>query len=210
MEARRCNIHGLVAASDGRCVICRRGDDALPKASQALISPTTWLIVGCGVVTGSLMIWGLNRIQAGFDSKKNNRTEPAIVAVAEENEPPPAPAATGWRKRPTPAPEVTESASAAPVDDEAALEAAKKSLKITLYGNVANPNCAQARAYLSEKGYRFADLDVETSPTNKVLLQAINPRGSVPTIDIDGEVMVGWGAARFDELATKRARARMR
>jgi glutaredoxin len=209
MEARRCNIHGLVAGSDGRCVICRRGDDMLPKPSQALISPTTWLIVGVGVVTGSLMIWGLNRIQERLDNKRTAQAE-APIRPANEPAPPPEPVATGWKRRPEPASIATsEPTTTADEDPDAQLEAAKKTVKITLYGTSWCPHCKRARRFMNEKGLAFTDLDIESSPTDKVLLESINPKASIPTLDIEGEVMIGWSTPRFEELLTKVAEKKL-
>jgi glutaredoxin len=69
------------------------------------------------------------------------------------------------------------------------------------------PHCAEAKAWLAAKRYSFTELDVENSDSNRREQRALNPRGGVPTIDVEGEVLVGFGASSL-EGAIRRAATR--
>ena len=52
--------------------------------------------------------------------------------------------------------------------------------------------CRRAKKWMSEQGIAYEERDVEASPENARRMRAINPRGSVPTFDLDGRVLVGF------------------
>ena len=55
----------------------------------------------------------------------------------------------------------------------------------------------------------FTDHDVEADPAAKARQLQLNPRGSVPTIDVDGrEVLVGFGAKSLDNAIARAVAAR--
>jgi len=53
---------------------------------------------------------------------------------------------------------------------------------------------------LDEKGVRYTNYDVSANEQANAELQKKNPRGSVPTIDIDGEIVVGFKPDVYDQL----------
>jgi glutaredoxin len=57
--------------------------------------------------------------------------------------------------------------------------------------------CEIATSYMRRAGISFEEYDVERDPEAREVAHRLNPRGSVPTIDVDGTVLVGWNETRF-------------
>lgn len=92
--------------------------------------------------------------------------------------------------------------------DKRALQRARDRVTIRVYSTSWCPACKSARAYMQARGIRFQEFDTELSPTAAAMRDRLNPRRSVPTIDIDGEVMVGFSAERLEHLIDQAARKR--
>ena len=65
--------------------------------------------------------------------------------------------------------------------------------------------CKQLQAYLDRKGVEYETKDIEKDPQAAAELQAKAaakgvPTGSVPVIDIDGELLVGFDRARLESM----------
>jgi glutaredoxin len=90
-----------------------------------------------------------------------------------------------------------------------ALNAARRRVSITMYSTSWCGVCSSARTYMLSKDIPFTELDVERDPLAHDRAKELNPRGSVPTIAIDDELLIGFGAAalesRIDRAARKRA-----
>ena len=67
-----------------------------------------------------------------------------------------------------------------------------RSVPITLYTTPWCPHCRRARQWFRHNGIPFVERDIEKDAVNRRALIALNPRGSVPTIDVDGRVLVGF------------------
>jgi glutaredoxin len=110
---------------------------------------------------------------------------------------------------------------AASGDDEASLRqrildraradtarAARRNVSITMYSTSWCPVCAKARSWLNGQGLAYSDLDVEKDDAAKRRARELNARGSVPTIDIDGEVLVGFSPEHAAQLVDRAAARR--
>ena len=56
----------------------------------------------------------------------------------------------------------------------------------------------------------FTEHDVEANESAGRKQKALNPRGGVPTIDIDGQVLVGFNEASVVQALANAAQRRMR
>jgi glutaredoxin len=54
------------------------------------------------------------------------------------------------------------------------------------------PVCKRAKAWMALQGIRYEERNIELSSEDAQTMRAINPRGSIPTFDIEGDVMVGF------------------
>jgi len=73
--------------------------------------------------------------------------------------------------------------------------------KIQIYSTATCPACLAAKAYLDEKGFKYDFIDVGAD--DKMREEMVKKAGgklAVPTIDIDGTVLIGFDKPKIDEL----------
>jgi glutaredoxin len=68
--------------------------------------------------------------------------------------------------------------------------------------------CKRAKAWMTDRGIAYDERDIETSSENSREMRALNPRGSIPTFDVDGAVLVGFSEGYF--MSTMRRAAQRR
>ncbi len=66
------------------------------------------------------------------------------------------------------------------------------------------PYCTMTKEYLTQKGFEFESLDVSSDPKALEELQEKTSALSVPIIDIDGKIIIGFDKAKIDELLGKK------
>ena len=72
--------------------------------------------------------------------------------------------------------------------------------KVVIYSTPTCPFCKRAKAYLSQKGIPYTDINVATDrEKSKEMIQKSGQMG-VPVIIIDGEIVVGFNQAQLDKL----------
>lgn len=76
-------------------------------------------------------------------------------------------------------------------------------MDIKIYSTPTCPYCKLAKEYLSSKGINYQDFDV--SQNKQALDEMIKLSGQmgVPTIVINGQIIVGFDKARIEELLGK-------
>jgi glutaredoxin-like YruB-family protein len=89
------------------------------------------------------------------------------------------------------------------------VKALLRSVPITLYTTPWCPHCSRARQWLRRNGIPFEERDIEKNPANRRAMTALNPRGSVPTVDVDGQVLVGFSERRVGEAIKKSVERRL-
>lgn len=100
---------------------------------------------------------------------------------------------------------ITELTEIAPAPH--ALAAARRRVSITMYGAPWCGYCRRAERWLRASAISFVLHDVDAEPSAAQRLRTINPRGSVPVFEIDGDVIVGYSESAL-ERAIDRAAAR--
>ncbi len=68
----------------------------------------------------------------------------------------------------------------------------RSQVRITMYTTQWCPACAGARSWLHDRGIPFSDIDVESSASGAARLRSLNRSGTVPTIDVEGHILVGF------------------
>jgi glutaredoxin len=82
-------------------------------------------------------------------------------------------------------------------------------LNIEMYSTTWCGACKAARLYMQDHGIAFTDHDVEADPDARTTQLSLNPRGSVPTIDVDGrEVLVGFSGSNLEAALARATAAR--
>lgn len=89
-----------------------------------------------------------------------------------------------------------------------ATPAERARVQVTLYTTRWCPACAGARGWLRARGIPFDDRDVESSPAHAARLSTLNPARTVPTIEVDGRVLVGFVEEELRRAVDSAAHAR--
>ena len=77
-------------------------------------------------------------------------------------------------------------------DEAVAVAPSRNAVRVVMYTTSWCPVCKQAKEWMSRRQIAFEERDVEASRENARRMHAINPRGSVPTFDVEGQVLVGF------------------
>jgi len=210
---RRCERHDLACRPDGTCVLCER-ERPSGGGSRAL------LIVALVVVAGAAGVIHTQRPRPQPIAALPTETAPAATTPVVET------TTTPYRELPpaetmyVPPAVVTETVPGAtqPVappqprptgPDQAALQSAARSVKVVMYTTTWCPQCKKAKAWLNDNGVSYAERDIEASESDRAACKKLNPTCSIPTLDIDGEVIVGYGPSHMRAAIDNAARRRL-
>ncbi len=72
--------------------------------------------------------------------------------------------------------------------------------KVVIYSTPTCPYCKRAKAYLSQKGISYTDIDVAQDREKAREMTEKSGQMSVPVIIIDGEIVVGFNQVQLDKL----------
>jgi glutaredoxin len=92
--------------------------------------------------------------------------------------------------------------------DTVAFNKLRGNVQITMYSTEWCGVCTRARKYMHDKRIPFKELDVEKDEQARRSAHALNPRGGVPTIAIDKEVLVGFSPESLEHHISRAAQAR--
>jgi glutaredoxin len=232
--AARCRAHGLVVGSDGRCVICRReGARAAPKpaARRAAVPDGArvsglwgWgLIAGITLVVGAGVAWVWSALP---DSKPLRADASKLVPISaveakdevarRDAEAPRDAAVVEAREQSIATPTVVRDVPDAPKPDpanppsEADLSEALRSVQIKMYSASWCSHCTEARNWMRANKIAFSEYDVETNSAAKAEQRRINPKGGVPTLDVDGQVLVGFSEESLGHAIAQATQRRLK
>jgi glutaredoxin 3 len=88
------------------------------------------------------------------------------------------------------------------------LKAARRNVAIAMYSTTWCPSCTEARDYMRKQGIAFAEYDVDRDERARRRSHRLNPRRSVPTIEVDGDVMVGFSSDSLENSIERAAEKR--
>jgi glutaredoxin 3 len=235
-SAPRCAAHGLVAGPDGQCVICRRREAPPAGAGNRVVFAALGLL--SALCVGGV-IYKQVAARAATAAAVTPEAQAAVEGAGQDDGeldqgplPLRAPQRRGWgapqadSKRPGAAargtaPGVAKAAGApaTPADRDRAgqedrdrrdaLAAEMRRVEIVMYTTQWCPHCQEARAWMFARGVSFTERDVEADPEAKKVQRVLNPGGGVPTIDIDGAVLVGFSAGQVERALRRAAERRL-
>ena len=90
----------------------------------------------------------------------------------------------------------------------AGTETQSPNVRVVVYTTSWCPVCKRAKAWMKTQGIPFDERDVETSATYAREMRAINPRGGVPTFQIEGQLLVGFDARQITSTMEREAERR--
>jgi glutaredoxin-like YruB-family protein len=73
-------------------------------------------------------------------------------------------------------------------------------MAVKIYTTPTCPFCKMTKKFLSENDVQFEEVDVTASKENAKEMIEKSKQRSVPVIDYDGEIIVGYDKARLKEL----------
>lgn len=79
--------------------------------------------------------------------------------------------------------------------DVAATEAIKGHVR--LYTTGWCPHCKRAKSWLAAQHIEYEEIDLERDPRARRAHRKLSPRGSIPTLDANGVVVVGFDEAQY-------------
>jgi glutaredoxin len=92
--------------------------------------------------------------------------------------------------------------------DAMSISAARRNVVIQMYSTSWCGVCELARDYMHQKNIAFSEFDIEQDDAARTQARALNPARTVPTISIDGDIMIGftpkWLEWRIDRAAKVR------
>lgn len=92
--------------------------------------------------------------------------------------------------------------------EDRARRAARGGVSVTMYTAPWCGVCTRAREYMDREHVAYVARDVEESAAYRARARTLNPRGSVPTFDIDGMALVGFTPASLERALDRAAEAR--
>ncbi len=206
----RCTKHGLAAGPDGACVLCRREATADTAGSSKHL---VWVgVSGVALVTALLV---LARPFGALLTPAVSVAPAAPSIVAEALTPAPEPEPVADRPSlpdpvapsfevpvepefvaPALAPAVSASAAATPTPSasqarpsDAALASAIRDTPIIMFTTAWCGVCGRAREFLSANGLRYRERDIDHDESARTELKRRTGKSSIPTIEVDGELL---------------------
>ena len=73
-------------------------------------------------------------------------------------------------------------------------------MKIKIFSTPNCPYCIKAKEYLKEKGLEFEEIDISKDQDAAQDIIKRSKQMSVPVIEIDGELVIGFDKEKIDEL----------
>jgi glutaredoxin 3 len=130
------------------------------------------------------------------DPARDQRLREFREAVANARQLPIEPGAPTTPPEP-PAPQAPTPAATAP--------APISDVHVVVYTTTWCPVCKQAKAWMVGHGVAFEERDIEASSDNARKILTINPRSSIPTFDVEGDVMVGFSEEQLVAMMQRAA-----
>lgn len=73
-------------------------------------------------------------------------------------------------------------------------------MDIKIYSTPTCPYCKLAKQYISSKNLNYEDIDVSQDKTAIEAMVKLSGQMGVPTVVINGQIVVGFDKTRIDEL----------
>jgi glutaredoxin len=198
--AELCPRHQLILAPDGRCVLCRRTARSFElTADEGWLSRTLTLLLGVGLLVAAASLLMVQRTQPEPPPVATNAVadvQPLAPKPAAETEEATVAAA---KLEPEPEPEATPEPKAQPKwtevgVDRATFVEARSDVELVMYAAPWCYICDGARTFLQSRGVTLVERDIDLEPDAMDKLTRLNPAGSVPTFQLQGETIVGFNA----------------
>jgi glutaredoxin len=89
------------------------------------------------------------------------------------------------------------------------LEAARSRVKVILYTTERCTRCTEARSHLIAQGIYPTERDIDKDAKARARHRALTRKGGLPTLEVDGKVLVGFQPERLDKAIQRAATVRL-
>lgn len=221
-----CATHKLVAAPDGRCVLCRRPKLSLlsrGEEEESLGSRAFTALLGLSLLAAMAMAayaWTQPLETASASASRTMSPLPTAAApTAQDQAPEDETALVSLREaahdakalKPQAAPRAKPIKRPRTVGKKIVdprLVEARKQVRITMYSAPWCFICDRARDFLLSREVDLVEHDVDLEPSASKTLAQLNPAGSIPTFVIEGETIVGFHPWGLEDAIDQAAQAR--
>ena len=93
--------------------------------------------------------------------------------------------------------------------NQRALAAARRNVAVEMFSTSWCGVCTSARRYMEAQHISFVDHDIDQDPTARSRAQLLNPRLSVPILDVGGFVMIGFSERTLEDNLDRAAHKRV-
>jgi glutaredoxin 3 len=90
------------------------------------------------------------------------------------------------------------------------LSDARGRVKVNVYYTERCQHCLEAHGYLVAHGIQAKEHDIDKDPRARARHRKLNPKGALPTIEVDGQVLPGFDAQRLERSLDRAARTRIK
>jgi glutaredoxin len=226
----RCQQHDLACGPDGRCVLCHRSE-ALAYGRSPKKSLLGLMVAALVAATGAgVLAYRVREVSPPMKTPAHvigmptgNREE--IAAATPRQVTGPADSADSkserradWLRaaaRGTPAASATTiaantvTAPPEPLRTEAPTPRASiAGVPVVVYTTSWCPVCRRAKAWLRSNGIAYEERDIEGSSEYARKIRLLNPRASIPTFDVDGDVAIGFSEGQLTSMLERAAQRR--
>lgn len=224
--ANRCEAHGLAVGPDGRCVLCAREAEAAgtPSSTRSWSAVAAAVIAAAAIGVAFVLLRPTDRptreVEAearpelaappGVESPAGRAPRVETRSPATFEPPTPEPTANAAIEVDVQkAPARTEGVPAKKPPSAEDLAAALRSVRVTVYTTSWCPQCTRARNWLRANGIAHTDRDIEASESARRDRDRIAQKKGVPTVDIDGEVLTGFGEQSWSRAIARATERRL-
>jgi hypothetical protein len=89
------------------------------------------------------------------------------------------------------------------------LDAARRQVKVVLYTSERCSRCIAARTHVIAQGIRPIERDIDTDAKARARHRALSRKGGLPTLEVDGKVLVGFQEERLQRAIDRAAAVRL-
>ena len=202
--AALCREHNLVVGSDGKCVICRRPSGAIlvygDEPESVFSRVLTLALLGCIALglTQLVKLWAAPQDQgARFVLVGDGKDHSRGPVIASDAVPVAAPADAGKPVDDALDQVTAQAAADAPTHlkrerERTKLREALAKVKVTMYATSWCYVCDRANDMLAGREVPVQILDIEADDAARRRLLRLNPSGTVPTFQVEGQTIVGF------------------
>ena len=207
-----CEKHRLPLDVQGECQLCRLSE----MPSQAPSSRGgRWVVMALIALMAGGVTWAVASFEPGeapaptrgVPNSGTRAAAPIIQDEARQDQVIEVPSAPDSVPAAPVATDVTTEQQVDQTDDQAQQWArAREQVRIDMYATLECDACRQAREYMQDNEIAFIEHNIEEDEAADRRMRGLSPERTIPTLEIDGLILVGFSPEDFEATRTQAAR----